>query len=153
MSDEEFEYEYDDDADYGSGNDAEDAGDDDVSIQIANSFYEADGMRGPGSHAYTVHFERAFVVFYAITHSIPAGAVAIWLPSLCTRLVAMQPRFLNVACRDVIIGKFLKVFFFLPRRHQAAGPCECDQGVQLCGDAGKGARPRDGMVPFRLFAM
>lgn len=45
MSDEEFEYEYDDDADYGSGNDAEDAGDDDVSIQIANSFYEADGAK------------------------------------------------------------------------------------------------------------
>jgi hypothetical protein len=44
MSDEEYEYEYDEDGmDYDSpaGSDADDG--DDISIQIANAFYEADG--------------------------------------------------------------------------------------------------------------
>jgi hypothetical protein len=46
MSDEEYEYEYDEDGmDYDSpaGSDADEG--DDISIQIANAFYEADGGR------------------------------------------------------------------------------------------------------------
>lgn len=43
MSDEEFEYEYDDDGDYGSPQDGDEGGEDDLSVQIANAFYEADG--------------------------------------------------------------------------------------------------------------
>lgn len=44
MSDEEFEYEYDEDGGgYVEEGGEEGGGEDDISIQIANAFYEADG--------------------------------------------------------------------------------------------------------------
>ena len=50
MSDEEYEYEYDEDGGgYDTGGGDDDAQEDDVAIQIANAFYEADGAHASRS--------------------------------------------------------------------------------------------------------